>query len=235
MNGLEIAVIVILALFAVFGYFTGFLRMVYSLAAWALVLVFVTFVTPYAADFLETNTNLKTVIKDKCIDYISEMAEERIVQGAEAYGSEQQQKYGNSFFLPESIIKEITGSAGEAIGGILAESGIYEEIAEQISHYIIKGIAFFITLLLSGIIVFWMSHVLNLISHIPVVQGPNKILGAAVGALKGLILVWLIFYMIELCSTSESGMQFLQYIEESPLLSFLYHHNIILRIIKIFL
>lgn len=235
MNGLEITVIIIFAIFGITGYITGFLRMVYSLAAWILVLVFVTFVTPYAAYFLETNTGLKSEIEEKCINYISEMAEERIIEGAESYGNEQQQKYENSFFLPESIIEEITGSAGEKIGEIIAESGIYEEIAEQIAHYIIKGIAFFITLLLAGIIVFWISHVLNLVSHIPAIQGPNKILGAAVGIFKGLVLVWLMFYIFELFGTNESGRQFLQYIDESLFLSFLYEHNILLQILKIFL
>lgn len=235
MNGLEITVIIIFAIFGITGYITGFLRMVYSLAAWILVLVFVTFVTPYAAYFLETNTGLKSEIEEKCINYISEMAEERIIEGAESYGNEQQQKFENSFFLPESIIEEITGSAGEKIGEILAESGIYEEIAEQVAHYIIKGIAFFITLLLAGIIVFWISHVLNLVSCIPAVQGPNKILGAAVGVFKGLVLVWLMFYIFELFGTNESGKRFIQYVDESLFLSFLYEHNILLRILKIFL
>lgn len=235
MNGLEITVIIIFAIFGVAGYITGFLRMVYSLAAWVLVLAFVTFVTPYAADFLESNTGLKPAIEEKCKAYISEMAEERIIEGAESYGNEQRKKFENSFFLPESIIEEITGSAGEKIGEILAESGIYEEIAEQIAHYIIKGIAFFITLLFAGIIVFWISHVLNLVSRIPAIQGPNKILGAAVGLFKGLVLVWLMFYIFELFGANESGRQFLQYIDESLFLSFLYEHNILLRIIKIFL
>ena len=76
---------------------------------------------------------------------------------------------------------------------------------------------------------------LNLVSHISLVQGPNKILGAAVGAFKGLVLVWLIFYIIELCGTSETGRQFLQNIDESFFLSFLYDHNILLQILRIFL
>lgn len=227
MNGLEITVIIIFVLFAVAGYFTGFLRMIYSLAAWVVIFVFVTFVTPYVADFIEGNTNLKPMIKEKCSGYIAEMAKDQIEEEAESYE--------DSFFLPENIIKEITGPAGESIGGILEGSGIYDEIAEQISHYIIKGIAFFITLTLAGIIVFWISHVLNLVSHISLVQGPNKILGAAVGALKGLVLVWLIFYIIELCGTSETGRQFLQNIDESFFLSFLYDHNILLQILRIFL
>ena len=64
MNGLEITVIIIFAIFGITGYITGFLRMVYSLAAWILVLVFVTFVTPYAAYFLETNTGLKSGLEE---------------------------------------------------------------------------------------------------------------------------------------------------------------------------
>ena len=75
--------------------------MIYSLAAWVVIFVFVTFVTPYVADFIEGNTNLKPMIKEKCSGYIAEMAKDQIEEEAESYE--------DSFFLPENIIKEITG------------------------------------------------------------------------------------------------------------------------------
>ena len=78
MNGLEAAVIGIIGISALVGYVTGFLRVIYSLFAWFLVLTFVTWATPHAALFLENELGLKQAIEEKCIDYMEVLAEDKI-------------------------------------------------------------------------------------------------------------------------------------------------------------
>lgn len=235
MNGLEIAVIIIIAVCALAGYYIGFLRVLYSFAAWMLVLAFVAWTTPYMADFLEKNTNMQNAIQEKCTGYMAQMAEEKIFHGAEEYGDERQRSLENSnIFIPDSIMEQITGGTAAAIGEVLEGSGIYEEIAARIARFIIEGIAFFITMVIAGILAFWLSHVLNVISRIPILQGPNKVLGAAAGGLKGLVIAWILFYAIDLCAASEFGKQMHIYIEESRILSVLYKHNILFQIIRMF-
>lgn len=219
MNGLEITVIVIIAVCVLVGYYTGFLRVLYSLAAWILVLAFVTWTTPYMTDFLEKNTNMSNAIQEKCIEYMSEMAKDKTTD----------------IFVPESAIGEIPEIGAAVIGGILETSGLYEEMAAKIAHFIIEGIAFFITMTIAGMLAFWISHMLNIISRIPVIQGPNKALGAVAGGLKGLVIIWLMFYVIDLCAASEIGKQLHNYIEESQVLGVLYENNILLKIIRIFI
>lgn len=90
MNGLEIIVFGIIAVCALIGYFTGFLRSVYSLFAGILVLVFVTWATPQVTVFLEENTGFGQVIQDKCVGYIEEIAREKISEGAAEYQRELQ-------------------------------------------------------------------------------------------------------------------------------------------------
>lgn len=236
MNGLEIAVIIIIAVCVLAGYYVGFLRVLYSLAAWILVLAFVTWTTPYMADFLEKNTGIKEAIQEKCIDYMAQMTEEKISQGAEEYGNGQQQNLENpDIFIPISIIEQVTGNAAIAVGEILKDSGLYEEMAEKIARFIIEGIAFFITMTVAGILTFWISRMLDIISRIPVLRGPNKALGAVAGGLKGLVITWLLFYFIDLCAASEFGKQLHIYIEESWILSGLYQYNILFQIIRVFI
>ena len=234
MNGLEITVIIIIAVCVLVGYYTGFLRVLYSLAAWILVLAFVTWTTPYMTDFLEKNTSMSEAIQEKCISYMSEMAQEKISQGAEEYGSGQNWE-NSGIFIPGSIVEQITGGAAAAVGEILEGSGLYEEMAAKIAHFIIEGIAFFITMMIAGMLAIWISHMLNVISRIPVIQGPNKALGAVAGGLKGLVAIWLMFYVIDLCAASDFGKQLHDYIEESRILSILYENNILLKIIRIFI
>lgn len=225
MNLLEIIVLAVLAVCILIGYWRGFLKSVYSIAAWCIVLAFVTFAAPSLTDFLEKNTGIKDVIQEKCADYLEKMAEEKMME--EGLGHEA----GENGLVPDDILEGLTGSAATIIGGAIAESGVYEELAEQISHFIIEGIAFFLVMTVSGIVTLWISHMLNFVSKIPAVQGPDKLLGAVAGGLKGLIFIWILFYIISLCAASGFGAQYLGYIEESPFLKALYENNLLLLIV----
>ena len=56
MNWLLVVVLAVLALCIMNGYHKGFLRMVYSLVSWIVVLVFVTWATPYINSYIKENT-----------------------------------------------------------------------------------------------------------------------------------------------------------------------------------
>lgn len=231
MNGLEIIILGVIVLCAYWGYRAGLLRVVYSLLSWILVLGFVTWATPYITEYLEKNTKLEAAFEEKCRDYIQQAAVEKLEEQVD----QEQDTTAGEFLLPENIMNQITDQLAGAAAEILETSGIYEEIAETIAHFIIEGIAFFIALVLSGIFMRTISHMLNLVSHLPVIHGANKILGAAAGAIKGLIIVWLVFYFLALCAASEPGIQILGYVKESRFLLYLYNHNVLLQIIMRFL
>lgn len=236
MNGLEIMVCFIIGLSAILGYKAGFLRVIYSLSAWIIVLVFVTWATPYITNYIEKNTAFQDTVKEKCLDYIEQSAARELGNNIEEQKEKKKELYDNpGVKLPKNVLEGITDSVTDTANDILESTGIYEKIAESIAHFIIEGIAFFAALLIAGIITKYISHVLDLVSRIPGIHGVNKMIGVAAGIVKGLLIVWLAFYMIALCSTSELGAQLLTYIEESPILLYLYNNNILLQIIMIFL
>ncbi len=218
MNILEMIVLAVFAIFILIGYHNGFLRVVYSLFAWILVFVFVSWSTPYVTGFIEKNTTLKSAIQEKCVDYLENMTEEN----ADA-------------LLPEMIMDKIGGSGVFALGGILSDFGVYDELADTVAHFIIQGIVFFLMMTIGGIAAGCLAKMLDLASHLPALEGVNKALGAATGVVKGLVVVWLAFYAITLFAGSGAGDQLLVYVRESPFLTFLYDHNYILALILFFL
>ena len=58
MNWLLILVILIIAGNIAWGIYRGFLRVVYSVVAWVLILVFVTWATPFVSEVLAEHTNI---------------------------------------------------------------------------------------------------------------------------------------------------------------------------------
>lgn len=231
MNGLEIVVIGIIAICSLMGYRNGFLRVVYSLFSWFVVLAIVTWTTPYLAEYLEQNTGIHAAVSEKCLLYIEEAAKDKMQEQTEEYS-----EMGMlGILLPKSVMEDVTGSTTNTISGILEETGVYQELANAVASYMIRGIAFFIAFIVAGILSRWIGHMLNFISHIPILHSTNKFLGAGIGVVQGVLIVWLMFYVITLCGTSEWGMKLLSYIKESELLFYLYKNNILLQIIMLFI
>ena len=79
MNWLLILVVLLVAGNIVWGFFRGFLRVVYSMAAWILILVFVTFATPYVADWMTEHTGLDTRIEKNCKEKLQNAVGSRTV------------------------------------------------------------------------------------------------------------------------------------------------------------
>lgn len=253
MNGLFLIVICILLFGAINGYRLGFLRVIYSLFSWILVFAFVTWTTPYITSYIEEHTTIAITIQEKCVSYIEESvkgeetAEEAKAEDATAKDvtledAAEEANVENSLNtllpginLPKAVVSRFQDSAADTAGQILESSGIYDKIAEGIAHFIIEGIAFFIALIFVSIISRYISSALNLVSRLPIIHGINKLLGVLAGLLKGFAVVWIAFYIIALCCTSELGAQLVTYIQENAFLTYLYDNNIILDIIMTFL
>lgn len=232
MNGLEIAVIAILGLSAYAGYKKGFLRVIYSILSWVIVLAFVTWSTPYITEYLDENTKLRSRIQEKCMEHILEKADETIEQGIENTLEETSEL---SIFLPESVLEKFSDITSKTTSNILENANVYDEMAASITDFIMEGIAFFIALSVAGIATGILVNVIDIISFLPIIHSTNKLLGIVAGGIRGLLVVWLGMYVIALTATSETAEQLHIYIEESSFLLYLYDNNLVLNIIMYFI
>lgn len=202
MNILEIFVLITIVFCTFMGYRSGLIRVIFSLFSWALALGLGSLAAPHVAVFLEQNTGVKSIIQEMCVGYISRLAQ-----------------------------NETADSTIAVFGEFLEGTGIYEGIAAEIAGYILKGVSFFLVMIAVGILMNLLWYILDLASHLPVIEGANKTLGAAVGLLKGLVIVWGLFGIIQLCSVTAAGGILLEWIEESFWLKELYEYNFLFRII----
>ena len=130
------------------------------------------------------------------------------------------------------IISEKTADlAGEALDA----SGIYAQVSVGMADFILNGISFFIAFAVGMIVLHFFSGILGIVSRIPIIRGINKYLGTVAGAIYGFVVVWIAFYVIALCSTSEVGGALISYIYESPFLTYIYENNLIVALIMMFL
>lgn len=239
MNWILLLVLLTLVLSVIHGYWKGFLRIVYSLVSWILVLVFVSWATPYIHQFLLERTEIYERVEAHCEETMRESAGEQTQEIIRQTGERLGDGLGIQdtgladlgMRLPDSVVNGIMEKTAGAADEFLETNGVYTMAAQGMADFIVKGISFLLALIMAGILVHLIERVLGIVSHIPILKGVNRFLGLFAGGLHGLLLVWLAFYVIALCSAGEAGKVFTSYIYESPFLTFLYENNLVLTII----
>ena len=244
MNWLLIIVILVLALCTLNGYRKGLLRMLYSALAWIIAFAFVSWATPGINTYLKENT----VVYQKVVQYCEQGIREKVQEQAEKQfqqamedGQQDGQQNGEpaklfedmGIKLPDRIASDIAQRAAGVTDNVLDTGGAYNILAEELADFILNGISFFIAMAIATIVLHLISQIFRIVSRIPVLRGVNRYFGMVIGAVYGILIVWIGFYMIAICGSSEIGAQLLSYIYENTFLTYLYENNLIIFIIQL--
>lgn len=232
MNWVFILVLLVLILSILQGYHKGLLRIIYSLVSWIIILVFVTWATPYINSYLTEHTPIYEKVESHFEEMVRQSAKEQTDEKLDGTTS---QLMNLGLKLPGSALNDILEKTSGMADEFMEANGIYGQIAGALAGFVVEGIAFFIALVISWILVHTISSVLGIVSRIPILSGLNRFLGLFAGGIYGLVLVWIAFYIIALTSTSESGQVLVHYIYENPFLKMLYENNAVLTLIIHFL
>lgn len=217
-------------------YFVGiynsrFFKRIFKGSIWILILASVVVVSPRIQDYIKNDTDLY----NKVVSYCEETIEKEIEkQKDEAVGS----LTDNEIFtliteqLPEKLLEDLTSHAQELTGGLIAEYGIYGKTAVTIADLLLKGVATLAAIVLGIVASGVISIVLGLISKLPIIGTADHLLGLAAGAVNGLLIVWVAFYLIAVLSATPIGSNIITQINASEYLMFLYENNPILSIMS---
>lgn len=113
-------------------------------------------------------------------------------------------------------------------GALTTTPGLSESIAHQaavaasaLAEQLARGIIFSVAFLLVLVAWFFISHALDLVSKLPVIDSLNHTLGGVIGAVKGLIIIYIAAWV--LCGLT--GVISMETAEGTYLLSFLLSHS----------
>lgn len=233
MNGLLIAVLIILVGFIIYGYWRGFIRIAFSLLSMVLTIVLVSWVTPHVTEFLKENTSIYEDLVEQCERSVRKSTQANVEQSMEE--GLQSQETIEGLELPELWVEQILEKTGTTVNQFVEESGIYREVGEYIADWILRGVAFLASFVLVIILLKFLIGVLDIIAKLPVLKGVNKLFGAVAGTIQGLLVVWLLMFVIAIACTSQFGQTMIGYINESSILTFFYENNAIMYFLNFML
>ncbi len=233
MNWVLILVIAILAGYTLTGYAKGFLKIVYSLISWVVILVFVTVATPYIHDYLKNDTDIYNKVVAYCEEAIREKAEQEMKEN----GNDISVLTENELFaaiaekLPADLLENLKVHAEELTEDLVEEYGLYDKTAVAMADLFLKGISTVIAMIAGAIVSALISAVLGFVGKLPLIGFANRILGLGAGAANGLLIVWLAFYLVAVLCTTQLGGEVITHINANEFLTYLYENNPILSIL----
>lgn len=249
MNWITIAVLAILVMFGFYGWYKGILRIVLSLAATIITILVTIFASPLIARGIKDNTDLyqklenvvyKTISKnDNFSDAIDEtLPEEKQAEYIDSKGeiSTYIENIVNVLNLPQSMSKQVEENVPQETinqfienGSTTARDMVTHIMADRLTSVIFNTVIYFIIFMVVMAVLRIVMKVTGVIGHLPVIHELNKFGGLVFGLAEGLIVVWLLFMILTLCSSNQWASQALTDIKNNAILEFIYNNNFILK------
>ena len=312
MNILEIAVVILIAVFAIAGWRKGFVRKLASMLSFVISIILVAVFLPYMTEFLKTETPVYDYIVKQCREVMAENLADAITMGnvdvqsgtwggsdslkmanaisdysdisreqikslmeqygydsavvdalsdeqLEAYKEKYAQQYIQQYFGAEEGGAQGSGTGQltkieqteliehlpipEALRDLLLDynndegyrslgvTGFADYLVHFVATVILNVIAFVAAVILVQILLHLVIGALDILAHIPLIGGLNRLLGLILGLVQALFFLWLFFLILSMTSATQWGLQLMDMVQSSQTLSALYDSNLFLEIV----
>ena len=222
MNWLTIVVIVFVLVMMLIGMKRGLVRMLVSVAT--------VFVTILLCSILREP--VEGLLKDKTPIYssvekgVSEFAE-NAVKAAGVSGNISAENVIGQLPLPEIIRDRLMESYGQTLTQKVDLNSLENYLKTWLTDVVFTAIAYICTFLIAFIVVRIAALILVHAARLPLLRQVNSFAGALLGLLLALVLLWVGGLVVTSFAAEPWGQEALRLIKESPVLSYIYNHNLL--------
>lgn len=226
-NWLLILVIIIFLGSTYSGYKKGLFKTIFSIASIIIAILITTFVSPYIAVQINNNNVINSKIRKQVIGLIDSSIENK--------SDEEQREFIDNMPVPKYIKSYLKKNNNLQVYQDRALDSFSEYIVDGLVRIIINLITFIVVYCLIRVGLFVVTIMGNIITRLPIIEQFDGMGGTLLGAVQGIIEVWIVFIVITFLSQTEIGMSAMQCIENNGFLNILYNNNIIMQIMYQFI
>lgn len=207
------------------GWIQGLFKVVISVAGLIASIFIAAYVAPHVSGYLEEHTK----VDDKLAAHIAE--ELQFSDSDEENSRGVQVAVINALPLPEDMKANILDNNNSEMYEALDVIGVYDYIAKSIAVVILNAAVFLLLVFICRIFFFFLGKAAGGFSKLPIVKWIDKIGGGLLGAVRGVVLIWIFFLILSITSTSAWSHEMIAAISESYPLKLLYDNNLLLDIV----
>ncbi len=212
-------------IYVLVGWVRGLFKVMISVAGLIASIVIAAYVAPHLSGFLQENTQ----IDDNIASYIAE--ELQFSDLGEETSKGIQVALINELPLPESMKESILNNNNSDMYKVLEVSGIYDYIAKSVAVVILNALVFLILVFFCKLLFFFLGKAVKEFTSLPIIKGIDKLGGGLLGAIQGVIVIWIFFLILSVFSASEWAKECILQINQNLPLKLLYENNILLDIV----
>lgn len=222
---LGVAAALFLAFSCYRGYRRGFIKEAISTLCVILSIAAVWVINPYVNQFVRENTPIYDSVEKNCRGFV-----EKKTKDAGVMASEQQSNFIESLELPDFLTESLEKNNTSDVYSYLAVDNFVDYVSGYLTEMAVNGVSFLISFILATLLIRMITWALDLIARLPVIKGANRLAGAAAGAAKAVIFIWIAFLILTIFCNTNTGEAGLKLIEQDYMLSFLYDKNVFMKI-----
>ena len=204
---LDIIVLGILALFTFWGLRTGLVRMALRMGSLVLSIVLAWMLYPYVSE----------LISGFLFDRLYPLMQNSLAGSMDGITGGAQQ-------LPEAWRAAAQQGADAAVGAAS------DAAAQGLTLLVINVVSFFGVFLLCKGIIWGVSLAMDLLTKLPVIHQCDKLVGAVLGFLEGILVVYLILALVFIAAPLRDSGEFRGQLEESRIAGRMYYNNWIVNL-----
>jgi len=226
MNVLELVVLIILSACIIKGIKDGLILTICSFLILFVAITVTQAVTPQVSAVLKQDKGMVSFWTGHVKNVLFEPHSDK-----ESKEQEKPEKIIQGLSIPKVIKEQLIENNIQKTYKTLGINSVEEYVSMYIAYSIINCIAYIVVFVIVIIILQIIVRAINLVSKLPVINTMNKLGGAIIGLIRGLIIVWIGLIAVTMLGSTRTGVQMYEQINNSKPLSYLYSNNVILNTI----
>ncbi|MBQ9983616.1 MAG: CvpA family protein [Lachnospiraceae bacterium] len=225
MNWICIIIGVVFFACVIAGWIQGLFKVLVSVAGLIASIMIAIYVAPNISGYVQQHTTLD----DELATFIIEKME--LSNDTEDVSRGVQVELINELAVPDALKENMLNNNNSEVYSLLEASGVNEYIAKSMAMVIINAVVFLVLVAVCNVFFSTLGKGVDKMTKLPIIRSIDKIGGGLLGGMRGLLVVWMLFLVLSITSTTETSQELIQAICQSGLLKLLYDNNLLLDIV----
>ncbi len=223
MGWVLIFVIVVSAVFILYGWHTGLMKMLFHLLSLVAALIIASIVGPIVANLLISNDSVMLPCQEKVYETLSLEKLANVEQITEV----KLQTLALPDIITEQIATYVDTTSYKENYEKLGVDNAADFVAKSVAMIIIRCACYIVVFLVALIALLILCKMTDIVFKFVGIDGLNKALGALAGLIEAAIIICVVFAIITAFSNTEFGSSALEQISNDAFLSWIYDHSVV--------
>ena len=220
MSTLDIVVLAIILISAISGLIKGFIKTLFGFVSLLLAIAITWMVTPMVSETIIANTEFDEMIEEKTVELLNLEAYDQV-----SFSDDEAIFVMDQLPLPESVIESLGDHYSDEVEHILGSNDVIGYITGFIANMAVNALVYLVVFLAVSLIINIVVTLLDLISHLPVLHQLNKLGGFLLGAISGVVFIWIGCIVFSFVLTIQATSTLTELLNSSIITRLLYDYN----------